>query len=133
MVSMNAAMNVPELRRAIRDEVAATSLPHVSRQVGMTPGGLQKFLDGGRPYMATRRRLERWYVLHGPGRHDKVLTGPRALAILHVLVQDVAPARHRPTLELLVQSLEDAYALARLPEPAWLGEVRGEIGRGAAA
>jgi hypothetical protein len=133
MVSMNAAMNVPELRRALHEEVAATSLRHVSRQSGMTPGGLQKFLDGGRPYTATRRRLERWYVLHGPGRHETALTGPSALAILRVLVQDLAPARHRPTLELLVQSLEDAYALARLPEPGWLGEVRGEIGHGAAA
>jgi len=133
MVSMNAAMTVPELRRALREEVAATSLRHVSRQAGMTAGGLQKFLDGGRPYTATRRRLERWYVLHGPGRHETALTGPGAMAILRVLVQDLAPARHRPTLELLVRSLEDAYALARLPEPAWLGEVRGEIGRGAAA
>ena len=133
MVSMNAAMNVPELRRALRDEVAATSLRHVSRQAGMTTGGLQKFLDGAKPYMATRRRLERWYGQHGPGRHETSLSGPSAMAILRVLVQDLAPARHRPTLELLVQSLEDAYALAQLPEPGWLGEVRGEIGGGAAA
>jgi hypothetical protein len=133
MVSMNAAMNVPELRRALRDEVAATSLRHVSRQAGMTVGGLQKFLDGAKPFVATRRRLERWYVLHGPGRHETALTGPSAMAILRVMVQDLAPGRHRPTLELLVQSLEDAYALARLPRPAWLGEVRGEIGGGAAA
>ena len=133
MVSMNAAMNVPELRRAFRDEVAATSLRHVSRQAGMTAGGLQKFLDGAEPYVATRRRLERWYVLHGPGRHETSLTGPSAMAILRVLVQDLSPARHRPTLELLVQSLEDAYTLAHLPRPAWLGEVRGEIGGAPAA
>ena len=133
MVSMNAATNVPELRQALRDEVAATSLRHVSRQAGMTVGGLQKFLDGGKAFAATRRRLERWYVLHGPGRHETALTGPSAMAILRVLVQDLAPVRHRPTLELLVQSLEDAYALARLPRPAWLGEVRGEIGGVAAA
>ncbi|MFL5538785.1 MAG: hypothetical protein ACJ8J0_07310, partial [Longimicrobiaceae bacterium] len=94
-------MNVPELRQALRDEVAATSLRHVSRQAGMTVGGLQKFLDGGKPYMATRRRLERWYVLHGPGRHATSLTGPSAMAILRVLVQDLAPVRHRPTLEAL--------------------------------
>jgi hypothetical protein len=128
MVSMNAAMAVPELRQALRDEVAATSLHNVSRQTGMTAGGLQRFIDGGRPYTATRRRLERWYVLHGPGRHEAGLSGGSALAILRVLVQDLAPARHRPTLELLVKSLEDAYATARLPQPGWLGEVRGEIG-----
>ena len=133
MVSMNAAMTVPKLRRALRDEVAATSLRNVSRQAGMSAAGLQKFLEGGRPYMATRRRLERWYVLHGPGRHETALSGGSALAILRVLVQDLSPARHRPTLELLVKSLEDAYATARLPQPGWLGEVRGELGGGEAA
>lgn len=133
MVSMNAAMAVPELRRALRHEVAATSLHNVSRQAGMTAGGLQRFIDGAKPYMATRRRLERWYLLHGPGRHETALSGGSALAILRVLVQDLSPARHRPTLELLVKSLEDAYATARLPQPDWLGEVRGEIGGGGAA
>jgi len=131
MVSMNAATAVPELRRAVRDEVAATSLHNVSRMAGMNAGGLQRFIDGGKPYTATRRRLERWYVLHGPGRHETALSGGSAFAILRVLVQDLSPARQRPTLELLVKSLEDAYATAHLPRPGWLGEVRGEVGGGA--
>ena len=117
MVSMNAATSVASLRQAVRDEVAGTSLRNVSRQAGMSATGLQKFLEGGKPFTATRRRLERWYVLHGPGRHETSLTGPSAMAILRVLVQ----------------SLEDAYTLAQLPRPAWLGEVRGEMGGGAAA
>jgi hypothetical protein len=125
---MIAAMTVPVLRQALRDEVAATSLPNVSRQAGMTPAGLQRFIDGGRPYASARRRLERWYVLHGPGRREAALTGGTALAILQVMVQELAPARHRPTVELLVKSMEDAYARAELPPPAWLGQVRGEIG-----
>jgi hypothetical protein len=132
MVSMNAAMAVPTLRRALREEVAATSLRNVSLQTGMSAVGLQKFIVGGQAHMATRRRLERWYLLHGPGRHETALSGGSALAILRVLVQDLSPARHRPTLELLVKSLEDAYATADLPRPGWLGEVRGEIGVGAA-
>jgi hypothetical protein len=132
MVSMNAAMAVPELRQALRDEVASTSLHHVSRQAGMTAGALQKFLDGGSTYVATRRQVERWYLLHGPGRHETGLSGGSALAILRVLVQELSAARQRPTLELLVKSLEDAYATAGLPRPAWLGEVRGEIGGRAA-
>jgi hypothetical protein len=132
MVSMSAAMSVPELRRALRDEVAASSLGNVSRQAGMTAGALQKFIEGGSPYTATRRRVERWYVLHGPGRHETALSGGSALAILRVLVQDLSPARHRPTLELLVKSLDEAYATADLPRPAWLGEVRCELGGRAA-
>jgi hypothetical protein len=128
---MSAAMTVPVLRRAVRDEVAATSLRTISRQTGMTAAGLQKFIEGGQPYTATRRRLERWYVLHGPGRHQGA-SGGGALAVLRVLVQDLSPARHRPTLELLVKSIEDAYSSAELPPPRWLLEVRGELGGPAA-
>jgi len=120
-------MTVPVLRRALREEVAATSLRNVSRQTGMTSAGLQKFIEGGQPYTATRRRLERWYVLHGPGRHQAP-SGGGALAILRLLVQDLSPARHRPTLELLVKSIEDAYSSAQLTPPGWVGEVRGELG-----
>jgi len=130
---MIAAMTVPVLRRALREEVAATSLRNVSRQAGMTAVGLQRFIEGGKPYTQTRRRLERWYVLHGPGRHETALSGGSALAILRVLVQDLSPPRHRPTLELLVKSLEDAYSTAGLPRPEWLGELRGEFGGRAAA
>lgn len=127
MVSMNAATSVATLRQAVREEVDSTSLRNVSRQAGMTSAGLQAFIEGGRPYTATRRRLERWFVLHGPGRAAG-LTGGSALAVLRDLVQDLAPARHRPTLELLVKSLDDAYAAADLPRPGWLGEVRGKVG-----
>ena len=132
MVSNSAATSVAVMRQALRDEIAATSLRHVSRQVGMSPSGLQKFVGGGHPLTATRRRVERWYVLHGPGRLESGLTAESALAVLRVLVQDLAPARHRATLELLVKSLEDAYRTARLPRPGWLDRVREEIGEEAA-
>lgn len=132
MVSMNAATSVATLRQAVRNEVATTSLRNVSRQAGMSATGLHKFLEGGKPYTATRRRLERWYVLHGPGRLGTALTAPAALAVLRDLVQDLAPARHRGALELAVKHLEAAYASARLAEPAWLGEVRLEVGARAA-
>lgn len=95
----------------------------------MSPTGLQKFMDGARPRTATRRKLERWYVLHGPGRLARGLTGGFALTILRVLVQDVAPARHRQTIDELVKSLGAAYRSARLPEPAWLAELRDELER----
>lgn len=128
MVSNSAATSIAVMRRAVRDEVAATSLRHVSRQVGMSATGLQKFIEGGHPLSATRRRVERWFVLHGPGRLQSGLTAESAMAVLRVLVQDITPARHRAVLELLVKSLEDAYRTARLPQPGWLGHVRTEIG-----
>lgn len=133
MVSVNGSFPVAILRQALRGEAAATSLRSVSRQVGMSPTGLQKFLDGGHPYSATRRKLERWYVLHGPGRHAPGLEGDSAAGILRVMVQDLTPARQRPTLDSLVGMLEEAYDLAGLPRPAWIGDVRAELFPDAAA
>lgn len=132
MVSMNAATPVATLRQAVRAEVAQSSLRNVSRQAGLSASGLQKFIDGGQPFVATRRQLERWFVLHGPGRLETGLTAGSALAILRDLVQDLAAQRHRSTLELLVLGLADAYRSADLPEPAWLREVRREVGGRAA-
>lgn len=129
MASSSAAPTAAVLRQALRAEVGARSLRDVSRQVGMSPAGLQKFVDGARPYTATRRKLERWYVLHGPGRLAQGLTGGSALTILRVLVQDLSPARHRQTIEELVKSLGAAYRSAHLPEPEWLAEVRAEVER----
>jgi hypothetical protein len=129
MVSNSAATSVALLRQALRNEIAATSLRHVSRQAGMTPTALQKFIDGGQPSSDTRRQVERWFVLHGPARLQSGLTAERVMAVLRVMVQDLAPARQRPTLELLARSLEDAYRTARLPQPAWMGGVRAELGQ----
>ena len=120
---------VVSLRRALLAHVDSTSLRHVARQVGMSPTGLQKFMDGGEPYAATRRKLERWFVLHGPARGEAGLRGDSALTILRVLVQDLSPARHRATMERLLGALEEAYAAARVDPPAWLAELGEELGR----
>ncbi len=129
MASSSAALTVAVLRQALRAEVGARPFRLVSRQVGISPAGLQRFVDGARPYSAVRRKLERWYLLHGPGRQQGALTGDSALTILRVLVQDVSPARHRETVDALVKSLGDAYHTAHLPEPGWLGELRSELAR----
>lgn len=129
MGSRNAVTPVAVLREALAAELEETSLDHASRLVGMSPARLQEFLDGSHPYSATRRRLERWYVLHGPGRLESGLRGDSAMTILRVLVQDLSPARHRPTMELLVASMEEAYRSARLPAPAWLGDLASELHR----
>ncbi|HEX8695256.1 MAG TPA: hypothetical protein VF746_22785 [Longimicrobium sp.] len=133
MPSRNAGLSVGVLREALRAEVEAATLRQVARLVGMSPSGLQKFLDGAHPHGATRRRLERWHVLHGPGRLQAGLGGGRALAVLHALVQDLAPARHRAVMEQLLESMEQAYLSARLPRPEWLEELRDELARDARA
>ncbi|HEU4451718.1 MAG TPA: hypothetical protein VFR81_01625 [Longimicrobium sp.] len=129
MGSRNAVTPVAVLREALGAEVEETSLRHASRLVGMSPAVLQKFLDGDHPYSDARRMLERWYVLHGPGRLEPGLRGDSAMTILRVLVQDLSPARHRPTMELLVASMEEAYRSARLPAPGWLDDLASELHR----
>lgn len=127
MVSNHAAASIPLLRRSLREEVEATSLRHVSRQAGMSAAGLQEFLDGGQPYVATRRALERWFVLHGPGRHDDRVTAPAALDTLRVMVQDLSSARQGPMIEKLVGTLEGAYRASGFPRPDWLEALRAQV------
>ena len=122
MVSNSAAASVTRLRQSVRDEVEATSLRHVSRQAGMSAAGLQEFLDGGQPYVATRRALERWFVLHGPGRHDSGVTADAAADALRVMVQDLSPARQGPMVARIVSTMEDAYRASGFPRPDWLEE-----------
>ncbi len=131
MASSSAAPTNAVLRQALLAEAATQPLRHLSRQVGVSPAGLRRFVDGAHPYSATRRKLERWYVLHGPGRLAAGLTAGSALTILRVLVDGVAPARQPETVQALVKSLCDAYATAHLAEPDWLREVRAEVERAA--
>lgn len=55
-------VTVEHLRRLIDAEVSRTSLRAVARAVGISPGGLKKFIQGSAPYSPTLRRLRVWYV-----------------------------------------------------------------------
>ncbi|HSU17288.1 hypothetical protein [Longimicrobium sp.] len=55
---------VEAIRQAARLATEATSLRAVARAVGMSPMGLKHFLDGRRPYSATLRKLNVWFVAH---------------------------------------------------------------------
>lgn len=129
MALMTGAPSVDALREAMVSHLATHPLRRVARQVGMSATGLQKFVGGAHPFSFTRRKLERWFVLHGPGRAEAVSGGGAALGILRVLVQDLPPARHRPGMERLAQALEEAYAAPGALRPPWLDELRGELAR----
>lgn len=55
------------IRVALQTRAHATSLRGVAREVGMTPSGLQKVLDGGESYPKTRQKLQAWYRRHEAG------------------------------------------------------------------
>lgn len=114
---------MPVLRRAVRAHLGEKSLRQVAREVGLSPTGLAKFLEGTRPYAATRQKLERWYV-----QQERTLAAPRltadtAWAIVRVLVQDLALPRQKPALASVVRALDEAYGKAEVPTPKWLAEV----------
>ncbi|HWK90336.1 MAG TPA: DUF433 domain-containing protein [Longimicrobium sp.] len=52
---------IRDLREVVRSHVNRTSLRAVARQVGMSPSGIHKFLQGSQPYSPTLRRLRSWY------------------------------------------------------------------------
>lgn len=111
------------LREAINARLATTSLRGLARDVGMSPSGLQKFLDGAAPYFPTQQKLERWFVRETAAcRVDRSLES--WLAALMLLVGDLPPARRGPAALELLDRLEAAYRSSPSPPPPWLGELR---------
>lgn len=118
---------VERLRDALAARVAAASLRQVAREVGMSPSGLQKFLGGARPYSATRRKLDQWYVRES-ARYESELSAGSAFAALRVLVHDLPPGPGERAVRHLVDALEASYGRAEV-RPKWLVELRGWVDR----
>jgi transcriptional regulator with XRE-family HTH domain len=114
--------SVSRLREAVTIRVQATSLRSVARQVGMSPSGLDKFLNGAMPYQKSRRRLFDW--LHRE-RHNlgADLTVDGIAAALGSLVRDLPPDRRELALNTLLGTLQELYATHTETAPAWLAEI----------
>src|SRR5690606_6008421 len=126
MPAREGGVRLERLREAVAERVDAYSLRRVARAVGMSPTGLQKFLDGSTPYAATRRKLERWDVRQAatvPGTVD----ADSARASLLVLGRDLPPAERRKALEDIVLRLEAAFRDAGREPPGWLASLRAEF------
>ena len=54
---------IAEIRAALRDYLDYHSLRQASREVGMSPSGLSKFIDGGDPQVPTIRKLRAWMAM----------------------------------------------------------------------
>ncbi len=68
------ARHVDGIRTALRRHLDAVSLRQAAREVGMSPTGLSKFLEGSEPYMPTVMKLRAWHAAHSagapPAAHD---------------------------------------------------------------
>lgn len=111
------------LRRAVASRATATSQRQVAREIGLSPRGLRKFLDGAKPHTATRVKLERWYVraaLDLPGS----IPVTAARAALQVLLGDLPSRRKRAAADRLLDIVEEAHEAEALPIPNWLSALR---------
>jgi hypothetical protein len=111
-----------KIREALALEVETGSLRRTARNVGMSPTGLRKFLEGTDPYLKTRRKLERWYV------RERLTYGSQVTAVvaqnaLRLLVQDLPPNRRANAVGRLLAGLEEEYTRARDESPEWLAEL----------
>jgi hypothetical protein len=125
MVRSEEDVEPPEYDRyrvAVRDAVARSTLRAVAKSVGMSPTGLQKFLDGTNPYGKTRERLRFWYFREAGFSSYAV---EDAAYILRRLVGTL-PAPDHGVADLLA-AVEAAYQRAGMRAPEWVRLVRHEL------
>lgn len=87
---------IEELRTAAAARVAATSLRGAAREIGMSPSGLQKFLNGTDPYEPTLLRLRAWYG-------DDATQREREEAVARLL--GFLPAQRRASAEAALRAM----------------------------
>lgn len=123
--------SITRLREAVTIRVQATSLRSVARQVGMSPSGLDKFLNGAMPYQKSRRRLFDW--LHRERSNlGAGLTVDGIAAALGSLVRDLPPDRRERALNVLLGTLQELYATHTETAPPWLSEIMQKVADGSA-
>jgi tetratricopeptide (TPR) repeat protein len=111
-------------RAALRQAIARSTLRGVAKDVGMSPTGLQKFLDGTNPYGKTRERLRLWYFREAGFSSFPV---EDAAYILRRLVGTL------PTPDYgvagVLDAVDTAYQRAGMRAPEWVRLVRNELGK----
>jgi hypothetical protein len=112
------------IREAARLAVEAGSLRAVARAVGLSPMGLKHFLAGkSDPYSATVRKLNDWYVAHGPVTGSPVDVSRSAL---DVLLQGIPPRGRRRASVSLLDHVAKIHREMRTEPPAWVAALRDE-------
>ena len=119
---------IPHLREIAAARVGATSLRRVAREIGMSPTGLRKFLDGGEPYAPTVHRLRVWYLRFGVTPSAAEIGPEDASAALAVLVHDLPETPRRQAADGMLESLGRSYEASGRGRPPWVAELREQYG-----
>lgn len=108
-----------EIRRAVRERVAATSLRSLARELDTSASGLSKFLDGAHPYTKRFLRLKAWYVRSQ--REPLLLSEADARVGLTLLTAGMREEARAIAVGKIVDALTDGFG--KRP-PAWLASLR---------
>lgn len=106
-------------RIALKDAIALTSLRAVARQVGMSPTGLTKFLDGTNPYGPTIERVRIWYYYRAGVQQtapDEIISALRRFVV-------TLPEPNTGVARLLA-AVDASYQDAGMFAPEWVGAAR---------
>jgi hypothetical protein len=110
---------IENIRRAVREHVAATSLRSMARELGASPSGLSKFLDGAHPYRKRFLRLKAWYARN---QHEPMqLSDGDARAALTLLTAGMEKERRDVATEAIIEALTAGFADN---PPTWLHGLR---------
>ena len=115
--------SVRHMREVAASRVENTSLRQVAREIGMSPTGLKKFLEGTAPYSPTVRRLRNWYVRYAAVQKSDVETVD-ASAALSVLMHDLGSDSRRDAALNVLEAVGSGYERSGKPRPEWLSELR---------
>lgn len=120
-------ISIDGLRNNISVRVLETSLRNVARQVGMSPTGLEKFLEGSQPYTSVRGKLYEWWSRDGRLPSSEV-DAEVASAALDWLVQDLPAPRRPAAVERVLRVLLEAHLREHVVPPLWLSTLLEESG-----
>lgn len=119
----NRSATLRHLREMVAARAENTSLRSVAREIGMSPTGLKKFLQGTAPYSPTLRRLRAWYVQYAAVPSGDVAFED-AQAAINVLVHDLPPVPRRRTVDRLMACLARGYDESGKSPPSWITQLR---------
>jgi len=114
---------IEAIRQAARLATEATSLRAVARAVGMSPMGLKHFLEGRRPYSATLRKLNVWFVAHSV--EELGFGEDAARAALAVLLDGIPEEGRDEATRVVLDDLWRSHRHFSSRPPQWLVALRG--------
>jgi transcriptional regulator with XRE-family HTH domain len=112
-------VELPVVRDTVRRKIRGSSLRKIAGEVGMSPTGLQKFLNGSDSYRSTVARLRLWYYAQ-PENVDTLNVGHAATAT-QLLTGGLPENQRRHGTAMLIGALSAVYAGQY---PGWLVELR---------